>query len=137
MRNDQFLPRNIGALKVTPAAAIADDCHDMVRQMALPLIAQRRVKGALGTVARDSGVSYSKLRKIYYRLTDHILAVEFRSIAATYTRYVESQERALERELAELRELRAAREMREWHGVLNLETPAKHLGAVDREASRS
>lgn len=108
------------AVRVSPAAVLADECHGMVRQMALPLIPERRVKGALSALSRDSGVSYSKLRKMYYRLTDHILAVEWRSITAAYERYVEKQERALETELEQLRELRAAREMRERHGILNL-----------------
>lgn len=120
MRNDLFRRRHNEDRRVTPAAVLADECHGMVRQMALPLIPERRVKGALSVVSRDTGVSYSKLRKIYCRLTDHILAVELRSIAATYRKYVESQERALERELEELRELRAARAMREYHYELDL-----------------
>ncbi len=136
MRDKVFRCRN-KAVRVSPAAAISDDCRDMVRQMALPLIAQRRVKGALGSVARDSGVSYSKLRKIYYHLTDHILAVEYRSIAASYKNHVERHERALERELEQLRELRAARTMRELHGEFNLEAPSGAVGAVDRETSNS
>jgi hypothetical protein len=136
MRKFLFQNRH-GEVRVSPAAALADECHGMIRQMTLPLIPQRRVKGALATISRDSGVSYSKLRKIYYRLTDHILAFELRSITAAYERYVVSQERALERELTELRELRAAREMRERHGVLSLTTPADNLGAVDREARQA
>lgn len=136
MRHNLFRFRT-KAVRVSPAAVLADECHGMVRQMALPLIPERRVKGAISVLSRDSGVSYSKLRKIYYHLTDHILATEWRSITATYQRYIEAQERKLEQELTELRELRAAREMRERHGVLNLATPEKHLGAVDCEASEA
>jgi len=134
MWNKAFRSRN-KEFPVSSAAVIADDCHDMVRQMALPLVPQRRVKGALGAVARDSGVSYSKLRKIYYRLTDHILAVEFRSIAGAYKNHIEKQERALECELEQLRSLRAARMMKETHGEFDFKTSAGAVGAVDGETS--
>lgn len=114
------------------AAAVTHECRDYVKQMALPLVPQRRVKGALQTVSRDSGVSYSKLRKIYYGLTDHILAFEFRSIAEAYQRHVLSQERALERELEQLRARKEAHQLRAQHYELDLAAPTGALGALDR-----
>ena len=103
------------------AAAVTHECRDYVKQMALPLVSQRRVKGALQTVSRDSGVSYSKLRKIYYGLTDHILAFEFRSIAEAYKRHVLAHEARLAQELETLRSLIDEQELRERQNELPLD----------------
>jgi hypothetical protein len=107
------------------AAALTHECRDYVKQMALPLVPQRRVKGALQTVSRESGVSYSKLRKIYYGLTDHILAFEFRSIAEAYKRHVVTHEQRLAQELETLRSLIAEQEMRERQHGLELDMSAR------------
>ncbi len=128
MRHDLFRDHHKGERRVSPAALVLDECHGMVRQMALPLVTERRVKGALSVVARDSGLSYSKLRKIYYRLTDHILEFEFRSIAEAYKRHVRDHERKLEQELAELRALREARALREQHYAMDLKTSSRAVG---------
>jgi hypothetical protein len=129
MRNDPFRNSNIGERRVNPCVVL-DECHGMIRQMALPLVSERRVKGALGAIARDTGLSYSKLRKVYYRLTDHILEFEFRSIAEAYKRHVRDHERKLEQELAELRALREARALREKHYALDLETPSRPVATA-------
>lgn len=136
MRNVTFSTRNIGERRVTSAYAIQLECHDFVRQMCLPLVPQRRVKGALEYVSRESGVSYSKLRKIYYGLTDHILAFEFRSIAEAYKRHVLSHEARLAQELETLRSLIAEREMRENQNELALDQASLDgaVGTVTREA---
>jgi len=128
MRDNLFRNRN----KAFPmsAATLTHECRGYVKQMALPLVSQRRVKGALQTVSRDSGVSYSKLRKIYYGLTDHILAFEFRSIAEAYQRHVIAQERALERELEQLRALKEARHLKAQNYEMDLATPENDVGAV-------
>ncbi len=137
MRNEPFRYRNNGDRRMSCASAVLDECNDMVKQMALPLVPQRRVKGALGAVSRESGISYSKVRKIYYRLTDHILEFEFRSIAKAYERHVVSQERKLEQELADLRALREAREMRERHGKLDISTPSRGLASAESARGHS
>jgi DNA-binding transcriptional regulator PaaX len=137
MRNEPFRARNNGERRVTPGALVLEECHGMIRQMALPLISERRVKGALSAVSRESGISYSKLRKIYYRLTDHILEFEFRSIAEAYKRHVRDHERKLEQELAELRALREARALREQHYVLDLETSAGAVAARQNTAAHA
>ena len=118
MRHNLFRNRD-KAFRMS-AAAITAECQDYVKQMALPLVPQRRVKGALQTVSRDSGVSYSKLRKIYYGLTDHILAFEFRSIAEAYQKHVITRERQLERELERLRARKEAHQLRANHYELDL-----------------
>lgn len=82
------------AFRMSTAAMVLDQTHNMVRQMALPLIPQRRVKGALEYVSRESGLPYSKVRKIYYRLTDNILHFEFANIASAFQRAALNQERA-------------------------------------------
>jgi hypothetical protein len=130
LRNNLFRNRNKAVLSMS-AAALTHECRDYVKQMALPLVPQRRVKGALQTVSRDSGVSYSKLRKIYYGLTDHILAFEFRSIANAYQKHVIAQERALERELELLRARKEAHQLRASHYELDLAAPEGALGAND------
>jgi hypothetical protein len=107
MWTNPFRDRNKGARM--SALAISDTTHDMLRQMALPLVPERRVKGALHHVSRETGVSYSKLRKLYYRLSDHILATEWQAIRMAYQRHVESHEQKLEAELAQLRAIKATR----------------------------
>lgn len=130
MRNKLFRFRNT-TVRPMSAAALTHECRDYVKQMALPLVPQRRVKGALQTVSRDSGVSYSKLRKIYYGLTDHILAFEFRNIAEAYQKFVVTQERALERELETLRARKEAHQLRASHYELDLAGRASLVGKID------
>lgn len=137
MRNEPFRDRDKGERRVSSAILVLDECHGMVRQMALPLVNERRVKGALHLVARDSGLSYSKLRKIYYRLTDHILEFEFRSIAEAYKRHVRDHERKLEQELAELRALREARALREQHYALDLSTHSRAAAKAGHAAAEA
>lgn len=108
MRNGLFGKRKIEC-EVSTALSIQDDTRDMLRQMMLPLIPQRRVKGALSLVSRDTGLPFSKLRRVYYGITDHILAFEWSAIATAYQRHVENQERKLTQELETLRALKAAR----------------------------
>ena len=122
MRKNLFRIRH-GEVRVNAAAL---DTRDMISQMALPLIAQRRVKGALDFIARDTGVSYSKLRKIYYALTEHILHVEWNAIEAAHARWLVKQEQKLEHELATLRARQSARLQR----GLNLDNPKNDPRAV-------
>jgi len=106
MRNDLFRLRH-KVVRMTTAALTLDKCHFHVKQMALPLIPQRRVKGAIEVVRRDCGLSYSKTRKIFYRLTDHILAFERDNIEAAFKRAVEKQERLCREQADRLAALRA------------------------------
>lgn len=76
------------------AAVIAERCQSMVYQMALPLVTERRVKGALQIVARDCDITYSKARKLFYKITDHVLAFERDNIVAAFKTFTVRQERA-------------------------------------------
>lgn len=128
LRNKRFRSRT-DAVHMN-AAAVQHQCAGYVRQMALPLIPERRIKGALSVVSRDTGLTYSKVRKIYYGLTDHILAFEWRSIVAAYQRHVIQQERRLEAELQTLRALRDERRMWEAQNELDLATPRRAVEAA-------
>lgn len=91
------------------ACAIQADTRNMLKQMCLPLIAERRVKGALSTVSRETGLPFSKLRRLYYGITDHILAFELKAIEIAYDRWLLNQEKRAERQLDQLRAMRTAR----------------------------
>lgn len=111
MRNGLFgFPKN--GCGVSNALSIQDDTRDMLRQMMLPLIPQRRVKGALSVVSRETGLPFSKVRRVYYGITDHILAFEWSAIAMAYQKHVEDSERRLTIELDNLRALKMARQQR-------------------------
>lgn len=119
MRNILFRNRDKAFLMST-AELVLDQTHSMVRQMVLPLVAQRRVKGALEYVSRESGLPYSKVRKIYYRLTDNILHFEFANIAAAFDRAAIRQERFYREEADRLATLIAERELWEKQHGFNL-----------------
>lgn len=111
------------AVRMSNAVLVQDQAHDMLRQMMLPLIPERRVKGALDFVARETGLPYSKLRKIYYRLTQNILHFEFKNISDAYKRAVIKQERLYREEAERLATLIAEREIWERQHGLVLSTP--------------
>jgi len=48
------------------SAVVNGNMHRWVREMALPLVPEMKVKGALRDVHRRTGVSFSKLRKFFY-----------------------------------------------------------------------
>lgn len=122
---DKLFRNRHGEVRVS-ALAITDHTHSMLRQMSLPLIAERRVKGALHVVSRDTGVSYSKLRKIYYKLTNHILAFEWAAIDAAHSRWIDKQEQKLTHDLETLRSIRAER----LQGSLNFGIPQNSSGVA-------
>lgn len=112
--------------QVRDMTACAIDTRDMLRQMALPLIAERRVKGALSFVARETGLPFSKLRRLYYGITNHVLHIEWNAIEAAHARWLVKQEQKLENELATLRALQDARRQ----GRLGLDNPTNDSCAV-------
>ena len=91
------------------SACAVDSTRDMLKQMCLPLIPERRVKGALSVVSRETGLPFSKVRRLYYGITDHILAFEWSAIEATYSAWLLKQERQLENDIENIRALRTAR----------------------------
>lgn len=122
--------------RMSTAALAQDQAYDMVRQMALPLIPQRRVKGALEQVSRETGLSYSKTRKIFYRLTDNILHFEFRNIADAFKRAASTQERLYRLEADRLQALLEANErMERQFDFINQTNLVGGLGADTSAAS--
>lgn len=106
--NKRFRFPNNGVDEVS-ACAIQNNTREMLRQMALPLIPERRVKGALSLVSRETGLPFSKVRRIYYGITDHILAFEFSAIEAAHDKWLCEQERRLGAQIENLRAARAAK----------------------------
>lgn len=121
-------------VRMSNAALVQDQAFDMLRDMARPLIPERRVKGALDSIARETGVPYSKVRKIYYRLTGNILHFEFKNIADAYKRAVIRQERLYREEAERLAALIAEREA--WERQYGLVLSAPH-GVVEAPQASS
>lgn len=105
---------------MTSACAIQSQCQGWVRQMALPLIPEKRVKGALNLISRDSGLSYSKVRKIFYGLTDHILAYERERLRQARERWLARMEMKTAADLETIRRLRRDRDAYELQQDLDL-----------------
>lgn len=120
MWNRSFRNRESG-FRMSTAELVQDQAHNMVRQLALPLIPQRRVKGALEFVSRETGVPYSKLRKIFYRLTRNIRHYEFKNIADALKRAAIRQERLYREEADRLAALIAEREA--WESQYGIHLP--------------
>lgn len=120
MWKKQVRERNNQVREMTSAACVQDYCQSMVRQMVLPLLSERRTKGALDFVSRESGISFSKVKKIYYGLTDHILAYERDRLKAARDRLLIRQQQTLEQQLSEIRRLRTERELVERQSDLAL-----------------
>ena len=133
LRHKLFREQNIG-VRVSTAELVADQTHGMVRQLVLPLVPTRRVKGALECVSRETGVPYSKLRKIYYRLTDTVHHFEFKNISDALKRAALRQERLYREEADRLASLIAEREA--WETQYGIHLPI-YSGAVGAEAPQS
>ena len=65
-------------------AAVLNNPGEMVRQMVIPLVPQRRVKGAIEHVSRDTGLTYSKTRRLFYGLANDVWSQEKEKIMATF-----------------------------------------------------
>lgn len=135
MWNNLFRKRE-EAFRMSTAALVQDQAYDMVRQMALPLIPERRVKGALDLIARESGLPYSKVRKIFYKLTQNIRHFEYMNLAGAYKRAVLKQERLYREEAERLAALIAEREAWEaQHGLAILPPYGRMAGAAASQAT--
>lgn len=133
MWNKVFRERN-NEVRLSTAALVADQTHGMVRQLVLPLVPTRRVKGALECVSRETGVPYSKLRKIYYRLTDTIQHFEFKNISDALKRAAVRQERLYREEADRLANLIAEREA--WENQYGIHLPV-YPGAMGTTAPQA
>lgn len=66
MRTDQVQNVTKSVRQMSATVAVNGKMHQWVREMALPLVSEHKVKGALRDVHRRTGVSFSKLRKFFY-----------------------------------------------------------------------
>lgn len=97
--------------KMSTAVLVQDQMHTWVRQMALPLISERKVKGALRDVHRRTGVSFSYLRKCFYgweraepKASDYLAARE------AYYRWIAEHRSVLTARIDEIDRLAAEQE---------------------------
>jgi len=133
MWNKPFRNRD-NEVHLSTADLVVDQAHSMVRQLVLPLVPERRVKGALEYASRETGVPYSKLRKIYYRLTDNILHFEFKNISDALKRAALKQERLYREEADRLAALIAEREA--WESQYGIHLPI-YSGSVGASAPQA
>ena len=109
MSNFSFRRPNRGG-DMTTASSVFNECHAPIEQLVMELKPERKVKGALGLIASEADMSYSKVRRIFYRLTDHILAHERDRLKAAVRRIALEQEKRIEARLNNIRAIRAERE---------------------------
>lgn len=133
MQNKLFRQRNFEA-RVSTAALVAEQTQGMVRQLVLPLVPTRRVKGALECASRESGVPYSKLRKLFYGITQTVHHFEFRNISDALKRAAIRQERMYREEADRLANLIAEREA--WESQYGIHLPI-YSGEVGTPASQA
>jgi hypothetical protein len=95
---------------MTTAALVNAEMSNWVRQLVLPGVAEFGVKGSIGKLSRETGVSFSRLRKAFYRWEAGVPTVlEYRAVQDAYARWVERQENDLIARLDEIRRLREQR----------------------------
>lgn len=133
MWNKLFRERN-NEVRLSTAELVVEQTHSMVRQLVLPLVPQRRVKGALEHAARETGVPYSKLRKFFYRLTGTVLAHEYKNISDALKRAALKQERLYREEADRLAALIAEREAWESQYGIHLPIYTGEVGAPSSQA---
>lgn len=118
------------------SAAVLNDPSEMVRQMALPFIPERRVKGALQIVARDTGLTYSKTYRLFYGAARDVWRKEHNKLVSAFKQFTVEQER-LHREQAERHaHMRAQCEALERQHEFALQARRSALGAADRDDTR-
>lgn len=112
------------------SAAILNDPGEMVRQMALPLVPERRVKGALEVVSRETGLSYSKTYRLFYNAARDVWRAENKKIVEAFKRFTLEQERAYRNGAERLAALNAEIDRLERQYGMDLEIDARVAGAV-------
>lgn len=115
MQNFPCRPSNKGSEPVSSAALVLEQCHRRMDQLVLELKPERGVKGALAEIASEAGLPYSKVRRIFYRLTQTILAFERDRLDAAITKISLKQEARIEQRLNSIRALRDERALLEKH----------------------
>jgi hypothetical protein len=133
LRNKLFRERHNEA-RLSTAELVADQTHGMVRQLVLPLVPARRVKGALECVSRDTGVPYSKLRKLFYRISGTVHHFEYKNISDALKRAAVRQERLYREEADRLASLIAEREAWESQYGIHLPVYQSPVGSPSSQA---
>lgn len=120
MPTSPFRRPNKAVNAMTTAALVLDQTSGSMRQLVLELKHEKNVKGALDIIAREADLPFSKVRRIYYRLTDQILAYERDRLKAAISRLSEQQEARIEKRLEQIRALRDERRLLQQHGELGV-----------------
>lgn len=115
MPNFSFRYQNKAVKPVSSAIAVQDQCRGWLEQLVLELKPERKVKGALSDIANAADLPYSKVRRIYYRLTLNICAYERDRLRVAIDRIALDQQKKIERRLETIRSLRDDRRLLENH----------------------
>lgn len=113
------------------SAAVLNDPSEMVRQMALPFIADRRVKGALQIVARDTGLTYSKTYRLFYGAARDVWRNEHKKLTDAFRRFVSDQERAYREQANRCAALKAECEALEAQYEFAIQSSRRAVGEND------
>lgn len=112
------------------SAAIINDPSEMVRQMALPFISERRVKGALQIVSRDTGLTYSKTYRLFYGAARDVWRKEHKKLVEAFKKFTIEQERAYREQADRCAALKAECEALEAQYELAMQGERRRAGAV-------
>lgn len=120
MSNTSLRSREKACVSMSGAAFVQAECHRWMHQHVLDLRSEKGVDGVLGMIADESGVPFSKIRRIYYKLTRNILAWERDQIRAACDQIALEQEKRIERRLQNIRDMREARRAMESQFALHI-----------------
>jgi hypothetical protein len=123
------------AMRAMNAATVATEAQWMLHQLSLPVAPKDTIKARRERAIRRAGLSHAKGFRVWHGYAAALMAHEYLTICEAFKAHVRTQEAHLTDELEQLRSLRAARELRERHGELDLPMGESDLGAVDRETS--
>lgn len=110
------------------STGVLNNPSEMVRQMALPLVTEYRTERALEIVARETGLTYSKIYNLYYRRAKDVWRAENQKLSAAFRRFAENQERLYRERADYLAAINAEIERLERQNELALDRPEKVVG---------
>lgn len=96
------------------ASFVANDAHQMLVQLAMPVDPRDTIKARRERAIRRAGISPAKGMRLWYRQTCALLAHEYFQIKEAYRAHIERQGQRLAEELAFLRELQARESQHEF-----------------------
>lgn len=115
MSKTSFRDRKKAVSDMTTAFAVQDQVHGWLDQLVLELKHEHKTKGALGLIAEEAGLPFSKVRCIFYRLTKNICAWERDRLEYAIERIADLQAARVEARVNNLRSLRDKRRLVERH----------------------